>query len=210
MPSGYDAYKIYHAIDLHFTTPSFDYIKYQGKSNANPNMWYRRPDRYHFEVLGAKYKEAQLIGIFVSYFVQGVHVKKPYNAELTAWARDGYPRWLSDTHALPRIFERDLSLMKERATLKQLFVSKDGQLPPFVQMLINKDINPATAVIIIDLIKEVGPLLDKIDDDVLWPSARNLIYKYKPFLTYDKDKYADILQTVFKRKTKDDKNNSNS
>lgn len=201
MPNGYDTFKIYHAIDLHFSTDSYDFIKYKGKTNVTPNMWYRRQDKYHFEVLGSKYKPDQIIGIFVSYFTQNIHVKKPYGAELTQWARDGYPKWLADVHSMPKKFEEDLFLIKQRGgkKLNKLFIAPDGQLPPFVEMIVNKDINIASAIILTDIVKEMGGMLEQCTDDIMWPSVKSQMNKYRPFLNYDKAKYVNIIKTTFNK-----------
>ena len=34
MYGGFDVYKVYLGVKLHFTTDSYDYIKYGGKTNA--------------------------------------------------------------------------------------------------------------------------------------------------------------------------------
>ena len=42
---GFDVYKVYLGVKLHFTTASYDYIKYGGKVNAKLITFTKRKDR---------------------------------------------------------------------------------------------------------------------------------------------------------------------
>ena len=44
---AYDAYKIYHALKLHFTS-DYDYNKYNGKANVSVDSFLKRNDRPFF------------------------------------------------------------------------------------------------------------------------------------------------------------------
>ena len=45
---GFDVYKIYLAIKLHFTSESYDYFKHNGKTTARLATFTKRRDRYFF------------------------------------------------------------------------------------------------------------------------------------------------------------------
>ena len=53
---AYDAYKIYHALKLHFTS-NYDYTKYNGKANVSTDSFLKRNDRPFFGKVARKYKE---------------------------------------------------------------------------------------------------------------------------------------------------------
>lgn len=65
---GYDVYKIYLGVKLHFTTSSYDYIKYNGKNNATLESFTKRKDRYFFHKLSKRYNERDILDYFVSNF----------------------------------------------------------------------------------------------------------------------------------------------
>ena len=44
--NGFDVYKIYLGVKLHFTTDTYDYYKYSGKVNATLDSFTKRKDRY--------------------------------------------------------------------------------------------------------------------------------------------------------------------
>ncbi len=48
MISGYEAFGLYQALKLHFTTDSYDYFKYGGKTNISVTEFENRKDNYHF------------------------------------------------------------------------------------------------------------------------------------------------------------------
>ena len=45
MISGYEAFGIYQALKLHFTTDSYNYFKYNGKSNISVTVFENRKDK---------------------------------------------------------------------------------------------------------------------------------------------------------------------
>ena len=64
----FDTYKTYLALKNHFTKDSYDYHKYQGKSRASLQSFYKRKDRYWFEKLSRQKEEKDVIDFFVANF----------------------------------------------------------------------------------------------------------------------------------------------
>ena len=69
MYGGFDVFKTYLAIKLHFTSDSYDYFKYEGKINCKLDTFTKRNDRYFFHKLSTKYKQDEIIDFFVSNFL---------------------------------------------------------------------------------------------------------------------------------------------
>ena len=65
---GFDVYKTYVAVKLHFTTSAYDYHKYNGKVNASLEQFTRRNDRYFFYKLSTRYTKDSIVDYFVSNF----------------------------------------------------------------------------------------------------------------------------------------------
>ena len=65
----FDTYKTYLALKNHFTKDSYDYHKYQGKSRASLQSFYKRKDRYWFEKLSRQKEDKEVIDFFVANFV---------------------------------------------------------------------------------------------------------------------------------------------
>ena len=69
MYGGFDVYKTYLAVKLHFTSDTYDYYKYGGKVNAKLETFTKRKDRYFFHKLSTKYAEADILDFFVANFL---------------------------------------------------------------------------------------------------------------------------------------------
>ena len=66
--TSYEAYTLYLAIKLHFTTPNYDYFKHNAKVNSSLNSFLKRNDRFFFHKLATKYGN-NLREYYVSNFV---------------------------------------------------------------------------------------------------------------------------------------------
>ena len=55
MNEGYEAYKKYLAIKLHFTKDEYDFFKYNGETNAKFETFIQRNDKYFFVKVARKY-----------------------------------------------------------------------------------------------------------------------------------------------------------
>ena len=69
MYGGFDVYKTYLGVKLHFTTDTYDYIKYGGKTNAKLDTFTKRKDRYFFHKLSKRFNERDVLDFFVSNFI---------------------------------------------------------------------------------------------------------------------------------------------
>ena len=69
MYGGFDVYKTYLAVKLHFASDTYDYYKYGGKVNAKLDTFTKRKDRYFFHKLSTKYAETDILDFFVANFL---------------------------------------------------------------------------------------------------------------------------------------------
>ena len=46
--TGFAAFALYNALKLHFTSDSYDYFKYHGKTNVSKQTFTTRKDKYQF------------------------------------------------------------------------------------------------------------------------------------------------------------------
>ena len=52
--TSYDAYRLYLAVKLHFTTPNYDFFRHNAKVNSSLNSFLKRNDRFLFHKLTTK------------------------------------------------------------------------------------------------------------------------------------------------------------
>ena len=69
--TGYETFGLYQALKLHFTTDSYDFFKYNGKTNVSVSAFENRKDKYHFYKLSRKYPDHDdMVNFIVANFVE--------------------------------------------------------------------------------------------------------------------------------------------
>jgi hypothetical protein len=67
--TGYEAFALYNSLKIHFTQKSYDYFKYNGKSNISVQTFELRKDKYYFYKLSRKYSREEFVKFLVSNFI---------------------------------------------------------------------------------------------------------------------------------------------
>jgi len=187
----FEAYKLYNAISMHFTTESYDYFKYNGKVRADEITFESRKDKYMFYKLS---KHQDPITFLVANFAEG---KKVWVGDLFGLDKDvAYNEFLRRKQSLTYIFENDIDNLLENFD-KNFEVPDDGDYPHLLRLLTRKKITKESFIIINDCVRFFGSWNKKITDPVLWPQIALNCKKLYPFLQYEKDKYCTILRNKF-------------
>ena len=184
----YEAYQMFLGIKMHFTQPSYDYFRYNGRVNATIDSFNRRRDKYQFAKLG-RHKDPY--HYLIAQYSSG---------NFTGWVGDlfteeaerEYRAYLARRQSLTYNFKSDLGIIGENFVSK--FKVKDGQHPEALVMFRRGDISIETLAILNKLLK-FFPFWDtRIDDTIIWPSTRDRVIKYTPFIEYDKVKIKSLIQ----------------
>jgi len=67
--SGFAAFAMFHALKLHFTSDSYDYVKYNGKTNVTKTTFSTRKDKYSFYRLSRKFGLTELRDYYIANFM---------------------------------------------------------------------------------------------------------------------------------------------
>ena len=186
----FDAYKMYCAVKNHFTTDNYDYIKYNGKVNVSQHSFEVRKDKYMFYKLS---KHENPLTFLVSNFAEG---KKLWVGDLFSTDHQfTYNDFLRRQQTLTYLFECDIDNLLENFDAN--FEVPDGGYPHLLNLLVRKKINKETFIIIQDCVRFFARWNKQINDPVLWPQIAMSCKKLRPFLTYEKDKYCQILRNKF-------------
>lgn len=195
--SGFSAFAMFNAIKLHFTTDSYDYFRYHGKSNVTADNFSNRKDKYSFYKLSRKYRLEDLKNFYVANLLE-----KDVN-----WIGDinnlegeeTYKKWQKRTQSLTYRFEQDIiGLLNDTQSPNEMLVVEDGQYPILLKEVMHSNIAVETLVILNDIMN-FFPMWDKkIADTIVWPSMRRKFVKYTPFIDYDKPKFTAILKECLK------------
>ena len=197
--NGFEVYKIYLAIKLHFTSKnqSYDFHKHNGRTTARLETFTKRRDRYFFHKLSKSYNDNSIVDYFLSNFVSNTNL---WVGDIIGKSGDDhYKEWSKKLEALFYYYEQDLEYMLEQnIEFDDIFTSKNGQHPPILKMFLSKRINFETFIILDDILSFTKQLNKNITEKVLWPKLYDRMIRYKPFLRYNVTKYKKSLRDKLK------------
>ena len=197
--NGFEVYKIYLAIKLHFTSKkqSYDFHKHLGRTTARLETFTKRRDRYFFHKLSKSYNNSTIVDYFLSNFVSNTNL---WVGDIIGKAGDEhYKQCSKKIESLHYYYEQDIDYILERKhKFDDLFIVKDGQHPPILKMFLSKRINFETFIILDDILSFTKQLNKKINEKVLWPKLYDRMTRYRPFLKYNVTKYKKSLRDKLK------------
>ena len=201
--NGFEVYKIYLAVKLHFTSKnqSYDFHKHNGRTTARLGTFTKRRDRYFFHKLSKLYNDRDIADYFVSNFVTNTNL---WVGDIIGRLGDeNFKLWQKKIESLSYYYEQDIDYIIEQMNTKDItfdniFISKDGQHPYILKYFLSKRINFETFIILDDILNFSRQLNKSITEKVLWPKLYERMIRYKPFLKYNTTKYKQILKKKIK------------
>ena len=197
--NGFEVYKIYLAIKLHFTSKnqSYDFHKHNGRTTARLETFTKRRDRYFFHKLSKSYNDSSIVNYFLSNFVSNTNLW--VGDIIGKTGDDHYKEWSKKLEALHYYYEQDIDYILERKIeFDDIFTSKNGQHPPILKMFLARRINFETLIILDDILSFSKRLNKNISEKVLWPKMYDRMIRYKPFIKYNVTKYKKTLRDKLK------------
>jgi hypothetical protein len=192
---AFTVYKTYLGIKSHFTSTSYDYTKY-GNVKAKRSTFLNRKDKYFFERISKKYRDDQIVNLFISNFLIDENVW--IGDFLTTRLEEVYKEWCKRNESIEYNFEQDVEticnhLENNNQKFDDLF-SCEGTHPEIFKLLMRKQINPETYVIL-DFILQFNKQFDrKLSEDAAYSNMSLKFKKYKSFLKIDDiKKYRKVL-----------------
>ena len=195
--SGFSAYALYNAIKLHFTSDSYDYFKYGGKTNVSKDNFATRKDKYTFYKLSRTYNLQDLRDFYVSNFlVKNINwVGDIANAE----GEENYKKWQKRNQSLTYRFEQDIiGLLTATQSPNEMLVVENGEYPLLLKELFHGNISIETVCILNDIMNFFPMWSEKISDNIIWPIEQKKCLRYAPFIIYDRQKFKNILKESLK------------
>ena len=189
----FDTYKTYLALKNHFTKDSYDYHKYQGKSRASLQSFYKRKDRYWFEKLSRQKEDKEVIDFFVANCVSCTDPQTVWIGEMIKEGETRYRSWQKRIQSLSYLFREESQQLFENK-FEEVFDCSKGH-PLILKSFLIGNISLETLVIY-DKIFLFGKNFDKKLKDPVWETVSLKIKKYSPFLHIDVFHYKKILKQV--------------
>jgi hypothetical protein len=199
--TGFAAYALWNALKLHFTSDSYDYFKYNGKTNVSKSTFSTNKSKYHFYKLSRKYNLEELKDFYIANFIQG---KGDWVGDLLQDGDENYTKWQKTQQSLTYTFENDIMYMFDSVDgaefwhIDDYFKPIDGGWPMLITKMMHDQIKLETVCILIDIFDCMPRWEKQITEDIVWPTHRRIIKKYTPFINYDKQKYKEILKEKIK------------
>ena len=201
--NGFEIYKVYLAVKLHFTSKnqSYDFHKHGGRTTARLETFTKRRDRYFFHKLSQSYNDTNAVDYFVSNFVTNTNL---WVGDIIGNSGDeNYREWSKRIEALHYYYEQDIDYLIERMSANDMsfddiFTVQNGQHPPILKMVLSKRISIETFVILEDLLSFSKRLNEDISETVLWPKLYDRMVRYRPFMHFNITKYRVTLRNKLK------------
>ena len=192
--TGFASFALYNALKTHFTSKSYDFFKYNGKTNVSKETFLKRKDKYSFYKLSRKFSLEELRNFYIANFVYG---DASWVGEMTGPEGEvAYKKWQKINQSLTYVFENDILGLVGNDSPEQMLIVNDGQHPTLLREVMSGAISVETLCILNDIMNFFPMWNRKISDDIIWPNWRLKCEKYAPFIQYDKVKFKNILKEV--------------
>lgn len=195
--SGFSAFAIFNGIKLHFTSDSYDFFRYNGKSNVTKQNFANRKDKYSFYKLSRKYRNEELVNFYVANFL----VKDiTWVGDITgAEGEENYKMWQKRNQSLNYLFKEDIMYLVDKvSTSSDMIKVKDGQYP----LLLNETMQGAVSIETLSILNHMMGFFEmwnkKISDTIIWPTWKLKCEKYTPFIHYDESKFKETFKEAIK------------
>jgi hypothetical protein len=188
--NGFEVYKIYLSLKLHFSKDNYNFFLFNGKSRASLASFEKRNDKYFFKKLALKYDANTIIEFFVSHFI---HDDKFWIGNISLQNSKIYSEWKNKIQSLSFKFSNEVEeLVNLEPNFDKIFETNGGH-PLLLKQYFSGQLSLESLVILNKVLNFV-PVFDKqIKDPVVWPDLKRKVVKYEPFLSIDTPKYKKIL-----------------
>jgi len=203
MYGGFEVYKIYLAVKLHFTSKDYDYHKYEGKVNCKLETFTKRNDRYFFHKLSKQYEQTDILDFFVANFA--TDSKGWVGNLLQRDGRDVYLDYKKRKEAFTYHFRNDClrindDFLSNNISFDDGFVCHNGQHPRLLRLLLQKTISLQTTIVLNHFLSFSKNWDKEITEKVVWTKISSTIARLKPFIKFNETECKMIMKDVFLNK----------
>jgi len=194
----YDVYKYFLAMKLHFESDSYEAPKYNFKTSAKPQSFFKRRDKYHFAKLGRKFDEPnELIDFFTAQFTAS---DKTWVGDMLQ-DEEKYTEWQRRQQSLTYNFEQDINTLAEEAdTFDEILRTRgegNNDYPLVIEKFLQDEISLETVVILDRLTGFMRRADRAISETIVWPDLSKRIRKYGLLLRFNKDRMRRVVLRIF-------------
>lgn len=188
---GYESYKLYLGIKLHYNS-DYDFNKYNGKVSASFESYLKRNDKFQFAKL-RKQHNGELKDFYISNFMyKDFWVGDLFSEE----AKENYTEWKKYKQSLVYCFEKDIRYLHSlEGKLDNLFNTNSSSHPIIVSNILSKSISLGTGVLLDAIIGWSSSV--NITEQYVWPELKQRIQKTKGFMSYEPKKLKSKILEIY-------------
>jgi hypothetical protein len=188
---GFEVYKTYLALKLHFSKDNYNFFTFNGKSRASLKSFENRKDKYFFKKLGVKYNEKEIVNFLLSHFLKDSNC---WIGNISVNKSKTYSEWKNKIQSMSFVFQEEMDKLSDiEENFDTLFKVYDGKHPIILKEYLAGNVSLESMVILHKSINYLPYFSKKISDPIVWPEIKKMIIKYEPFLDLDQTKYKRIL-----------------
>lgn len=186
-----EAYRSYLAIKNHFTKPSYDYFKYNGKTNVSSSSFEKRKDKLFFQKIA---KHSDLVNYLVANISENPKIWSKDLAYSEA-AEKAYTAWKKKQESLTYLIKDELSKLDE--DFKDNFIIKNGNHPKLLKLYLGGELSLETLCILLNITGAKAYWDKQLEYDIIWIDLSFKVDRYLPFLIFDKAKIKSHITENF-------------
>lgn len=190
----FDVYCKYLALKNHFNRDSYDYHKYNKKTRASLQSFYKRRDRFWFEKISRQKNEKEIEDFFVANFVSCDNPESLWIGEIIKEGEERFKKWQKKIQSLSYLFKEESTSLFDENKLDDVFDCSQGHPILLKKFLAGK--LSLESMVIYETILEYTNNFDSKLSDPIWETVSRRIKKYKPFIHIDVFKYKKILKEL--------------
>lgn len=189
---SFEAYAAFVAVKRHFTPgSSYDYVKYNGKTNVSRKNFGDRPDAFWYEKLA---KRRDVVPFLVANL--SADPKLWVKDLFTEAAEERYARWCRVTESITYFLRQQMSQFDPWESFDSLFTFRDGDHPKALIALTDGSLSPEVLAVI-DRMCGFTKHWEKYSWDPTVRLAVDRLRKLSPFVEFDPDMVRTELKKIF-------------
>ena len=188
--NAYKAYKIYIALKSHFTSWSYDALKYNFKTNSSQDSFIKRNDVLRFESVSNKYGES-VGAYFISNFVEREEnfLYDPLKSDRI------YSDWTKRRNNKVSLVRSEILSLPYKSI--DDIIKTDGQAPILLREYLVKNISPETLVLLDSEFQFLDKWKSALICDPLWQAVGLVLCKYRSFVSFDESLLKSFVNQKF-------------
>jgi hypothetical protein len=189
--SAFDTFCLFMALRNHFTTDSYDFIKYKGKSRFTQESFLSNKDKLLYQKLSRACDENDMRDYLIATFIADKRWVRDF---LEEEAKDRFTEYRKRNQSLGYMFGNELDRLFLLQAPELAFKATGNYALP-IRMYIQGDMSLETFALLnryLGLVQSYDAKYGK--DDIVWGRMSMLIRKFTPFLIYDEKKMKSILK----------------